>query len=107
MLKSKMSKSLLVGLMALVGLGSGVAIMASAQSATIPTTPVVTPANTTVKTEAVDTPEVGDVPDAPNGTDISTPASTLKGEQGDKAGDKDGDPASEASEGVGSSDAGE
>jgi hypothetical protein len=88
------NKFLIFGLMVLVGLGSGVAIMASAQSATTPTTPVVTSTNTAVKTEAVDTPEVGDVPDV---TGLHT----------DKAGDKDGDPASEASEGAGSSDAGE
>jgi hypothetical protein len=90
MLKNKI---LVFGLMALVGLGSGVAIMASAQSAIIPTTPVVTPTNTTVKTEAIDTPEVGDVPD-------------VVSKQSDKVGDKDGDQASEASEGTGSSDTG-
>jgi hypothetical protein len=64
MLKKKISTSFLVGVMALVGLGSGVAIMASAQSAATVTTPVVTPANTTVKAQTVDTPEVGDVADA-------------------------------------------
>ena len=68
MLKNKFSKSFLVGLMALVGLGSGVAIMASAQSAT---TPSVT-ANTTVKAQTVDTPEPGDVPDAPGAVESGT-----------------------------------
>ena len=105
MLKNKFSNSFLVGLMALVGLGSGVAIMASAQSAT---TPSVT-ANTTVKAQTVDTPEAGDVADNPDGTDVSTATVSAgqKVEHGDKAGDKDGDAASEANEGVGSTDAGE
>lgn len=105
MLKNKLSKSLVFGLMALVGLGSGVAIMASAQSATT-TTPVV---NTTIKTQTVDTPEPGDVADKPDGTDVSTSTVSAgsKVEKGDKVGDKDGDPASEASEGAASSDAGE
>jgi hypothetical protein len=94
MLKNKLSAYLLVGVMTLVGLGSGVAIIASAQSVSTTTTPVITPVNTTVKTEAVDTPEVGDVPD-------------VVGKQSDKAGDKDGDSASEASEGTGSTDTGE
>ena len=68
MLKNKLSKSLVFGLMALVGLGSGVAIMASAQSATT-TAPVV---NTTVKAQTVDTPEPGDVPDAPGAVESGT-----------------------------------
>ncbi len=68
MLKNKVSKPFLVGLMVLVGLGSGVAIVASAQSAM-----TVAPANTTVKTQTVDTPEPGDVPDAPGATEGTRP----------------------------------
>lgn len=105
MLKNKASTLFLVGLMVLVGLGSGIAIMANAQSAT---TSAATPTNTTVNTQAIDTPEPGDVADNADGTDVSTTSTVVKkGEQGDKVGDKDGDPASEASEGAGSSDVGE
>lgn len=102
------NKFLIFGLMALLGLGSGVAIMASAQSATTANTATPAVVSTTAKDQAVDTPEPGDVPDAPNGTDISAnSASVSKGEHADKAGDKDGDPASEANEPAGSGDAGE
>ncbi len=66
MLKKKIPSSLIVGGMALVGLIAGVATMAGAQS--IVTHPVTTPAVSTAvttTTPAVDTPEPGDVPDAP------------------------------------------
>jgi hypothetical protein len=107
MLKKKFYKSLFVGLMALVGLVSGVAFMASAQSQSV-TAPSVT-ANTTIKAQAVDTPEAGDVADNPDGTDVSTATISAgqKIEHGDKAGDKDGSAANEAGEPAGSTDAGE
>lgn len=60
MLKNKLPTSLLVGGMALVGLAAGVATMASAQTSTT----TVAPATTSVATQAVDTPEPGDVADA-------------------------------------------
>ncbi len=61
MFKNKLTAPLIVGGMALVGLVSGVAIIASAQSATSTGNPV----NTKVTApSAVDTPEPGDVPDA-------------------------------------------
>jgi hypothetical protein len=68
MLKSK--STLAFGVMALVGLISGVAVMASAQSATTTTVP----ATTTVKAQAVvDTPEPGDVADVAGQSAVDTP----------------------------------
>jgi len=85
MLKNKKSAYFLTGLMVLVGLGSGAAIMANAESATITN-------NTTTNSQAVDTPEPGDVPDAPGTIDTPEPGNKadVAGERADKAGDKDG-----------------
>jgi hypothetical protein len=70
MLKSK--STLVFGTMALVGLMSGVAVMASAQS----TTSTATPVSATVKTQTMDTPEPGDVADVPGVAESQTSAKT-------------------------------
>jgi hypothetical protein len=63
MFKDKMSKYLIGGAMAVVGLVAGIATMAAAQSATTTTTPATNTAVTTQTSQTVDTPEPGDVPD--------------------------------------------
>jgi hypothetical protein len=68
MFKDKMSKYLIGGAMAVVGLVAGIATMAAAQSATTTTAPATNTAVTTQTSQTVDTPEPGDVPDATTGT---------------------------------------
>ena len=61
MLKNnKVSASVIAGGMALIGLVAGIATMASAQTSTT----TVAPTTTTAASQAVDTPEPGDVADS-------------------------------------------
>ncbi len=110
MLKNKLTTSLIIGGMALVGLVTGVATMAGAQSQNI--TATATPANNTVQNQAVvDTPEPGDVPDVTTSQTVDTPeagdVADVQGEHADKANDSDGGATKEAGESASSTDLGE
>ena len=113
MLKNKIGTSLIVGVMAVTGLGVGVATMASAQGSTS----AVIPPATAITTSLVDTPEVGDVADTPENTAESSSSpdtdniqnqdgatndvngvQVQQGEYADIANDADGSVAGEANE---------
>ncbi len=117
MLKNKLQTSLIVGGMALVGLVAGVATMAGAQSTATKATPI----NPVVQSQAVDTPEPGDVADnanqavdTPEAGDVADSATSTNvssvghhDESADKANDSDGSATKEAGESASSTDSGE